>query len=200
MNKEKLDLLRKKLIILAQASVTKDYKRVQKCYLEYLKIEMLLRRSIPSYGKDRYSYHKGNCYSYALGLPTPFLIWFSMVFNCDYGFSAKPGFSVDKEYYSWRNTEALITGLYQDCDSLGIEVYDSSLEEQNSHGGYKIALYNGNADFHFMRQDDDGLWSHKLGYRAPVKRVKPEIVYGEGEHQLQLKKVVEVVKPTLNFK
>ena len=68
----------------------------------------------------------------------------------------------------------------------------------NEHGGYKISLYESSDDFHFIRQNEDGTWSHKLGYSDLVERIDNPSKYLFDEYECI--KTLEIVKPVLRKK
>ena len=84
--------------------------------------------------------------------------------------------------------------LKSDLDSLGIYYYETDIDSINNHGGYKISLYyNYGEDFHFIREDFDGKWSHKMGYSGSIERVKPS----ERIFKYNLVTTYEIVKPNI---
>ena len=89
--------------------------------------------------------------------------------------------------------EKYLYGLAKDFEELNIDSYEISSDLPNEHGGYKIAFYLSFNDFHFLRQNSDGSWSHKVGYLNRIDKFDtlPNIVNGNYE----LIKVLEIVKP-----
>ena len=84
--------------------------------------------------------------------------------------------------------------LKSDLDSLGIYYYETDIDSINNHGGYKISLYyNYGEDFHFIREDFDGKWSHKMGYSGSIERVEPS----ERIFKYNLVTTYEIVKPNI---
>ena len=118
-----------------------------------------------------------NCYAYALNNqvrePSGNIIWFKQ----------QPG-----EYYNnHRGSCAPIPQGYQSPPSVIVNSVQQDFNKYNSVNGtslsftpigryetcpvgtYKVALVVSNSDYHWYRQDADGLWSHKRG-TTPVKR------------------------------
>ena len=67
-------------------------------------------------------------------------------------------------------------GFYKDCDILGIEHIPSNLDEEINTDSYKIAIMIERKigmlkDFHFIRQNKNGIWSEKRGYFGSVEKV-----------------------------
>jgi hypothetical protein len=76
-------------------------------------------------------------------------------------------------------SDSVSDALEADMDELGMDIYDTTAAEACEEDHYKIALIispedpkniTNRNDFHFLRQDPDGNWSHKLA-EADVTRV-----------------------------
>lgn len=170
-------------------------KEIYKLYRRYLKLYMLLPIKNPKFDKNNPLYFNGNCYCYALMLPTPKEFYDSymnapedislpLVLRHDVGF-------ISNRKDSLRPTK-LLDNLRSDLDSLGIEYYETYISSKNNHGGYKISLYcDPCIDFHFIREDSDGKWSHKLGYAGSIERIDPS----ERIYNYNLVTTYEIVKP-----
>lgn len=97
-----------------------------------------------------------NCYSHALGATYPNLTLYRIG-----AISQKK--SIDEKYTSFEEIRNL---LFLDCQTLHLEIKESSLEEELAENEYKIALFvkkwaNGEiADYHFWRFED-GIWTEK---------------------------------------
>ncbi len=97
-----------------------------------------------------------NCYSHALGATYPNL----MLYRVGAISQKKP---IDERYTSFEEIRNL---LFLDCQTLHLEIKESSLEEELAENEYKIALFikkwaNGEiADYHFWRFED-GIWTEK---------------------------------------
>lgn len=94
-----------------------------------------------------------NCYDYAMGNADPSQEEFS-----------QPITRPSNDYtYSCSDVEE---GVLQQHPTAHRTTFDEPCEE----GKRKIALMVDPvhpSDYHFMRQDDDGFWSHKPGYKLP---------------------------------
>lgn len=181
-----------KLISLYNAMANSAYMsklELLKLYREFIKEYIKVSKKIPDFYRDNHFYLNGNCYCYALMIPTP------DVFNDSYNSKSKLAFSHDigfltgNEYSN--DVGDCITNLESDLDFLNISYYDSDIDEENKHNGYKIAFYKSFDDFHFLRENKDGTWSHKLGYDGKIVRVVPDdIILGDYRYV----KTLELVK------
>lgn len=121
--------------------------------------------------------NNNNCYAYALNNqvkePTGNEIWFKQ----------QPG----AYYNNHRGSSPKIPEGYQNPPSVIVNSVQSDFNKYNAINGtsltftpigrydvcptgtYKVALVVSNLDYHWYRQDSDGLWSHKRG-TTPVKR------------------------------
>ena len=164
---------------LVRIKLAKLYQKVQFCtssleieklYLQALKEQIKLGTNKLCFTDDFQKYYLGNCYTYALGLPSlSFFIKKYMEKEIEDIFPFNVGFMNHTPYYIYgKDMDGFITFLKQDCESLNIQIFETSEREKNAHSGYKIAMYfyynQGIQDFHFIRQNSDGLWSHKQGY------------------------------------
>lgn len=172
---------------------------VERLYLSFLKEEIKMGTNYPNYEKDREFYYLGNCYTYALGLRSisSFIEQYKY-FKIDDLFPFNCGF-MHEICKAFQSKEELLERFYQDCEALGILVYETGINTPISYGGYKIALFvscfhNKFNDFHFVRQNEDGSWSHKLGYFN-----EPQLI--EFSEQLnghyEFLKTFEIVKPVI---
>ena len=101
--------------------------------------------------------------------------------------------------------EEIIKNIYDGFKVLGIEAYDSSIDQEIKHNGYKIALYIANYDFHMARENIDGSWSEKLGYSDDIIKIKSPYdtrvgCYNNTTKDYKLDRVIEIVKPTIKKK
>ena len=113
---------------------------------------------------------KYNCYAHIWGLDKGEIEQFpeNEVFDI-------PGFSgLEFEFPS--SEEDLVQKVFQDMDLLDVDIRISTVDEPLQADEWKIAIYYSDHDYHFMRQDRDGTWSHKVGYtpfifseKAPTK-------------------------------
>lgn len=162
-----------------------------KMYREFLKDYIRICKSNPSYDKDSKwkLYREGNCYCYSLMIPTPEVFISNYRCKSGYDFSHDIGFISGKEYSD--DIDVCYDNLRSDLDFLGINYYDSDIDSSNKHDGYKIAFYKSIDDFHFLRQNNDGTWSHKKGYDQIIERINPEDTLFD---DFKLIKTLEIVK------
>lgn len=98
-----------------------------------------------------------NCYSHALGLTLPYPELYCRIGAIS---GKKP---IDQNYFS---IEEITTLLFSDCQTLQLEIEESSLEEKLQENQYKIALFvkiwaNGTiGGCHFWRYEN-GIWTEK---------------------------------------
>ena len=164
------------------------------------KIELMkkLIGNYPPIFHPDYSFYR-NCYAHAL--------------NCDYedrDFSVySPGaiyatsngsdiFFDDDEYFF--DYDLFIKLVKRDCSVLSISSSTCSFDSKLRDESYKIALTYSKKDndFHFLRQNYNGIWSHKPGFGGPRKIVKSEMIRYNGEKSIEivgsLYKVFEIME------
>lgn len=161
-------------------------------YREFLKDYIRICKSDPSYDKDSkwILYREGNCYSLIISTPEVFISNYRC--KSGYDFSHDVGFVSGHNYSDY--VSDCIDNLKYDLDYLDyleIDYYDSDIDSSNKHNGYKIALYKSIDDFHFIRQNNDGSWSHKKGYDQIIERINPEDTLFD---DFKLVKTLEIVK------
>ena len=141
-----------------------------KMYREFLKEYISISKENPFFEKDyRWNlYSEGNCYCYALMLPTPKAFVRAYYSKGKHEFPHDIGFLSGKEYSN--DIAICYDNLRSDLDFLGIDYYETDIDECNSHNGYKISFLKSIDDFHFLRQNIDGSWSHKRGYNSYIER------------------------------
>jgi len=171
-----------------------DANQINDLYIEYLKLSVQLGTNSPLYSKDFDKYLYCNCYCYALGLTLPSIIKLLYKHSTKDDMGHTIGFISKKDYKFDINT--ILENLYMDLDTLKISVYDSDITKSPEHGGYKISLYleNNGEDFHFIRQNINGLWSDKLGYTNIIRDLdtpKPP------NFNYEYVKTFEIVKPII---
>ena len=147
-------------------------------------------------------YYLGNCYTYALGLPSKkeFIDKFISLgqeelfpFNCGFTYTTK-------NYALPGNASSILQNFYHDCSILGIQVFDSEVDLPNYHGGYKVMLYlsfyhSFCNDFHFIRQNlKDGTWSDKIGYFGSMRKLEYPCSFNSNYKYV---KTFEIVKPII---
>ncbi|MBQ8844806.1 MAG: hypothetical protein IJ008_02190 [Clostridia bacterium] len=64
--------------------------------------------------------------------------------------------------------------LKNDFKKLKLKLYESNENEKLNQGEIKFALYSCEQDFHFVRQDADGTWSHKMGWNCVEEKFETE--------------------------
>jgi len=110
--------------------------------------------------------HRTNCYAYAINayIPNP---------SCGFSFYYPGMFSKEENPYPNYTRKGLIASFKKDMKNLGLILVESSLEEPLKEGEHKVLLTisSDNGDFHFLRQDRDGFWSHKMSwYSYPTNK------------------------------
>lgn len=120
-----------------------------------------------------------NCYSHALGATYPNLQSYRIGAIC----GRKP---LDQVYFSIDEIKEL---LFLDCEKLQLkieEIEESSLEEELLPNQYKIQLYvkiwgNGQiGDYHFLRCDDNVIWTEK--WRGRNMNEVPDLKTGKMQY------------------
>ena len=97
-----------------------------------------------------------NCYSHALGATFPEL----RLYRIGVISGKKP---IDQKYFSIEEIKEL---LFLDCETLGLKIEESSLEEKLLENQYKIKLFvkiwanREIGDYHFWRLDNE-IWTEK---------------------------------------
>jgi len=170
-------------------------------YREYLQVVVQIRRQIPKYDNGIWRYNN-NCYFYALDLPTP-TAFIETARRLYLNFSTKVGdISGIRTIQEEMNIDKFNKYLAIDLEYLGIETYKSAINLSPKHNGYKIAIFLDEEyfDYHFVRQNEDGIWSQKMGYGDtivlsynPLDFINANCLY----HNYKYVNTIEVVKPTL---
>ena len=168
-------------------------------YKNYLQLLIKYQESIPCLEND-YKLKNVSCYLYALGLNIPTI--FKNVYESllSWQFGADPGeiSGYDAFINCWTETE-LINRLYADLDTLKIKAYPSTVNASNKHNGYKIACFldKDGKDFHFVRQNPNGIWSQKIGFDKNIYLSdNPMAFLDEIPHyNYELIRTLEIVKP-----
>ena len=94
----------------------------------------------------------------------------------------------------------LLDKFYADMDFLKIKVFNSRINAEPCHGGYKIFIFSdtiikSTGDFHFVRRNADGTLSHRNGYGGNIKKIKS---LRDVDKKYELVRTLEIVKP--NFR
>ena len=131
----------------------------------------------PNFAFNGYNYSGYNCYNYALNISE---------YSNKFGF-LQPGFigdiagynqAYDEDEYFNLNTLAELAfkdSLPGAIDVDGYTFNEIGAEDIAAPGCYKIALvitasYCSNSDYHWLRQNSDGTWSHKPGGTQTIDR------------------------------
>ena len=189
-NKEICDIYRK----LSEDGNSFKGSDIYKLYRDYLKLCMMTSTNHPNFDYDKDLYPYGNCYCYALGFRCPSI--FAKHFNekCLIFFP----YNIGLMHSFFTNHKTYVGDLESDLDTLGVKYFETDYDMPNEHGGYKISLYESSDDFHFIRQNEDGTWSHKLGFSDLVERIDNPSKYLFDEYECI--KTLEIVKPVLRKK
>ena len=148
--------------------------------------EWILERMLPTNGSElpydtslwNYSpvVNNSNCYAYALNNqvygPTSHNIWWKQqpgeYYNLFNSTTPIPqGFNLPASIIV--NGVSLDFSMYNSVNGTSVTFTPIGRYEKCPAGTYKVALVVSNSDYHWYRQDADGLWSHKQGTTA-VKR------------------------------
>ena len=125
----------------------------------------------PHYNPKEWTNKNFNCYIYALRA--------CMDFESPLRFWIAPGFISRGENNDYRDTISYTLNYFkEDCEALGLKVLPSTLEEKIGKNEYKIAVYvKEGKDYHFVRQDSNGIWSEKRGWYKKIEiREEQEVV------------------------
>jgi len=127
-------------------------------FIQQVKDTISIQPIPPQYNPSEWRAKRFNCYAYAL----------QACMNLT-RYDIVPGFIAGYSDYI-PTKECTLQYFKEDCEALGLEVVTSDLKEQVSANEYKIAVYlNEGRDFHFIRQDSDGKWSHKVGWKGDIE-------------------------------
>lgn len=115
------------------------------------------------YGRIQYS---TNCYAYALGIYThPFTGGFFRSRD-HYGFAIQPG-EISGNPLKKCDVNEIISAVKADALRFGTLFIEASPNMKKPEGAWKVALFvHPGFDYHWYRQNPDGLWSHKIGQDA----------------------------------
>ena len=187
---ERLIILKELLLIYSQMLKTSDNQKYFELYKMYLQLLVRLGTNKPEFEENQKKYTNGNCYSYALGLSNP-----EGVSNVIMQTGMNIGY-VGGSLVTANDPKKYLYGIQKDFETLEIDFYDSSLDSENKHNGYKIAFYVSSTDFHFIRQNVDGSWSHKVGYLKIIEKLNtPSDTIEDYKHI----KTLEIVKPVIKL-
>ena len=113
------------------------------------------------FNPEEYVWRNNDCYAYATNLKRP------MDYIGDIsGYKNKAHFS----------KEELIERLVSDMEKENVYVYETNFEQEPSDWEWKIAVFSVETsrkekyDYHFMREDSNGRWSHKFRGEKPTDK------------------------------
>jgi hypothetical protein len=122
------------------------------------------------WNKDKYVCKSHNCYAYALNLIYP-----SYTYKCEQYLKKtnkrncpRPKSNIYTGYHEEYNIASFTCSMILKRIKKGIPLIKKLRSNQQCCDGYyKIALFitTNKKDFHFYRQDNTGLWSHKDAWR-----------------------------------
>lgn len=126
-------------------------------------------------------YPNTNCLAYAIGTKIPDI-------NHSFYFPGGIGGSIDTFYPS-----EMVENFVKDMKLLGINAEVISLEQakETNKEGQIVALFYSYIinDFHFIRRDKEGGWSHKIGYDKPkYKAIPVKVSYNYERYYYEEKK------------
>lgn len=130
--------------------------------------ELVSKQPIPPhYNLDEWTGKSFNCYAYAMRICMDL-----------FAYDINPGFISRGKSNDYRCTEEYTLKYFkEDCKALGLQLLPTDLEEEINENEYKIAVYvKPGMDFHFARQDSNGEWSEKNGWRKPIEVLKTDDV------------------------
>lgn len=168
-------------------------------YKKYLQLLLKYQEAIPCLEND-IKLKNVSCYLYALGLNIPTIFKNTYESLLPWQFGADPGeiSGYDAFIDGWTDTE-LLDRLYADLDTLEIKAYRSTVNAPNKHNGYKIACFldKDGKDFHFARQNQDGIWSQKIGFDNRIYLSDNPKAFLDKIHKYkyELIRTLEIVKP-----
>ncbi len=204
--KQRMYLLKERL---KQLNYTNDFnyhQEVLKLYRRYLKNYVQIQNPIPHKNDTRLHYNS-NCYFYALDLPIMLLFKDCYEKHSDTSYFWLDIGEIGKCPLESLTLENFWTSFYKDLEYLGIKAYHSTINAPLRYGGFKIAIFLAyGVDYHFARQNSDGMWVQKIGYSDrnndgaeyhisddPRSFIKESLPY-------EYIKTLELVKPTIKLK
>lgn len=185
---------------LGTIGLAKIRREILRLLKEYLKLTISIQQ-----GKvNENSLKNTNCYFYAINAPIPtnFKLVYERLMHRDFGYDVGE-LSGSRQAFEKPLTEStLLDRINGDLDFLEIKSYPSTLTSNNSHNGYKIAtlINKENRDFHFLKQDERGLWHHKRGYKGNIEMLgnitsSDDILKNDLCQKYEYVTTLELVKP-----
>lgn len=144
-----------------------------------------------------------NCYAHALNcmyedrdfsIFTPGCIW-----------AESNGNDIFHDGVYFFDPDLFIKSVKRDCSVLSIVASACSFDSKLRENSCKIALSYSKVDndFHFLRQNSNGLWSHKPGFGSLLFGAKSEIIAYNGEKSIYIQgtpyKIFEIMELHKNF-
>ena len=197
-----LEYQNKDYLCLGMIGINQLRRQILVLYREYLSLVLKLQSLKPD-AVSNYSLRNSNCYLYALALPVPIIFkrTYNKLIRDDFGFDLGEYANYKALFRETNFTKNnLIERLESDLAYFQIDFFESSIDSVIKHNGYKINLYmNRDAkDYHFIRQNKDGLWSDKNGYKGTIKEVlNSHLDEGCVNNKMfyEYVKTLEIVKP-----
>lgn len=202
MNEERklLNVYKGILDIFQALEKAKSEEEVVELYVEYLKLQIQLSTNYPKLEANPEGFKYGNCYTYALGLKCPEIFWHKYKSFYKRGMDFDVGLvSKKKLYVANSSEEMLIDSFYRDCEVLKINVFDSSFDGNLKHNGYKVLMFKdwnirNSYDYHFVRVNNNGFLSHKMGHNGPIFPLRN---LQQVSSRYELVQTFEIVKPVI---
>lgn len=205
MNEERklLNVYKGILDIFQALEKAKSEEEVMKLYVEYLKLQVQLTTNKPIFQSNPNGFKYGNCYTYALDLKCPEIFWNrckTISIQNRMGFDV--GLITAKRKVCVENSSEvmLVDNFYRDCEALRIKVYENGwLNFIPEHNGYIILMYKNvgiarNYDYHFVRVNADGVFSHRMGFNDLIVSMKSLDVVSD---RYEFVNTYEIVKPVI---
>lgn len=102
------------------------------------------------------NYPKSDCYTYAIGLKMDIALLIGDI--------------IGKRVTSHDSYEVQKSVFMEEMEALGFHVRECETGDKTQKGEFKIYIeFNPKGEYHFLRQDEDNLWSHKLFGNYPKR-------------------------------
>lgn len=203
MNEERklLNVYKGVLDIFQALEKAKSEEEVVELYVEYLKLQIQLSTNYPKLEANPEVFKYGNCYTYALGLKCPEIFWHKYKSFYKRGMDFDVGLVSKKKLYVGNYNETmLLDSFYRDCDDLNIDVYSGNgLDFISKHNGTIIIMFKNinisrNYDYHFVRVNNNGFLSHKMGHNGEIHPLRN---LQQVSSRYELVQTFEIVKPVI---
>ncbi len=167
-------------------------------YEKYLQLLIKHQEEIPSLENDN-KLKNVSCYLYALGLSIPTI--FKNIYEAllPWQCGADPGeISGFAPFIDNWSEDELLERLFADLDTLKIKAYPSTINAPIKHDGYKIACFldKDGKDFHFARQNQNDIWSQKMGFDKKIYLSDNPMAFLDRipDYDYKLVRTLEIVK------